>query len=443
MEDELTQHRDVELLAIGGGPSNLALAIALDELASDDFASRSLVIEQNETVAWQRGMLLPWTRAQVSFLKDLVTLRNPCSRFSFLNYLHSVGRLDDFVNLGTFTPYRSEISQYLQWAANSLSRVRIEYGRRCVSVQPRRDPDGTLSGWLTRLSDGSTIGSRFLTIAVGRDPHVPEVFAGLPAARLVHSSEYLPRIAGLPEELPRDRPYRVAVIGGAQSAAEMVHAVQQDLPDSQVAMVMRSIGLNNYESSKFTNELYYPSFIDDFFRAGPQAREQLLQEMHRTNYAGLAPALLDALYQQVYQERLSGRQRLRLMTMTDIAGARMDGDEVVLDLTDRLHDTVTELRCDVVLLGTGFVRRMPWLVRHLAAELGIDDITVSREYRLVVDGPATAACYLQGVNEATHGIADSLLSVLATRASEIAADVLVHQHTGPVPSLATEPLLSS
>jgi L-ornithine N5-oxygenase len=416
----MTLHRDVELLAVGAGPSNLALAVAIEELAPVDLANGSLLIERSETVAWQRGMLLPWTQAQVSFLKDLVTLRNPCSRFSFLSYLHSVRRLDDFINLGTFTPYRSEISDYLQWVASSLSRVRIEYGRQCESITPVHDAGGTLTGWLTRLNDGSTVRSRFLAIGVGRDAYRPPVFAGLPQRRVIHSTEYLPRIT----ELSKDMPYHVAVIGGAQSAAEMLYAVQQDVPNCRATMVLRSIGLNNYESSKFTNELYYPSFTDEFYRALPPAREQLLREMHRTNYSGLAPWLLDALYRQLYQERLAGKQRMRVIPMTDVTAARMDSDEVVLELTDRRSGQLSELRCDLVLLGTGFVPQMPRLVRRLGDALGLERITVTRNYRLVTEGPATAACYLQGVNEATHGIADSLLSVLSRRAGEISDDIL-------------------
>src|SRR5690606_41566341 len=38
-----------------------------------------------------------------------------------------------------------------------------------------------------------------------------------------------------------------------------------------------------------------------------------------------------------------------------------------------------------------------------------------------------AACYLQGVNESTHGIADSLLSIAAHRAADITADILAHR----------------
>src|SRR5262245_49605806 len=99
-------HRDVELLAIGAGPANLALAVAIEELAGDDLARSSLVVEQAGSVSWQRGMLLPEAQSQVSFLKDLVTLRNPRSRFSFINYLHSVGQLSEFINMGNFWPYR-------------------------------------------------------------------------------------------------------------------------------------------------------------------------------------------------------------------------------------------------------------------------------------------------------------------------------------------------
>lgn len=412
-------HQEVEVLAIGGGPSNLALAVGIEELAPE-LAENTLVVEEHENVVWQRGMLLPWTQSQVSFLKDLVTLRNPRSQFSFVNYLHANGRLNDFVNIGSFTPYRIEISDYLQWVAGSLSKVRISYGRRCRRIEPIRSGAGDITGWLARFSDGSTVASQRLSIGIGRDAHIPEVFKALPAERVVHSTQYSRRMAAFtPDSAPR-----VVVIGGAQSAAEMLWAAHQSLPKAQCTMVMRSIGLNAYESSRFTNELYYPSFTDEFFAAQPEARRQLLVEMHRTNYGGLAPSMIDTLYRQIYLERLTDSERLRMITMADITDAQVDGDEVVLTLIDRRSGTVSELRCDVVLLGTGFVRDLPGLIRQLVESAGIDEVKVSRAYRLELPDSASAACYLQGVNEATHGIADSLLSVLAVRAEDIVTDML-------------------
>ena len=415
-------HQEVELLAIGAGPSNLALAIAIDELAPAELAASTLVIERDDTVSWQRGMLLPDALSQVSFLKDLVTLRNPMSPFSFINYLHANGRLNDFVNMGSFVPFRVELAGYFEWAASALSRVRLECGRECVGIEPQISADGDVERWLVRLADGSTIGCRHLVVGAGRDAHIPDAFTGLPHERVIHSTQYQQRISLLDKDVPR----RVAVIGAAQSAAEMFNAVQRDLPQCKPTMIMRSIGLSGYESSKFTNELFYPSFVDDFFEAVPDARRQMLAEMHRTNYAGLAPATIDSLYRQVYLDRLTGEHRLGMIPMADVVSSHADRDEVVLELRDRRTGSVRELRTDLVLLGTGFVREMPRMVRDLSASLGLDRVEVTRHYRLVQPRPTTATCHLQGVNEATHGIADSLLSVLATRAHEIALDIFAH-----------------
>ncbi|WP_164494846.1 SidA/IucD/PvdA family monooxygenase, partial [Streptomyces sp. ADI96-15] len=173
--------------------------------------------------------------------------------------------------------------------------------------------------------------------------------------------------------------------------------------------------------------LFYPSFIDDFFATRPETRSQVLREMHVTNYAGLAPAMLETLYREMYQERLRGTERLRMRTLTDVAAARMDGDEVVLTTVDRKSGDREEIRCDLVLLGTGFVRDMPAMVRDLAAATGAGQATVDRAYRMVLPESYTAGCYLQGVNEATHGIADSLLSVLASRSQDIVTDLLARR----------------
>jgi L-ornithine N5-monooxygenase len=423
--------QEVEILGIGAGPANLAMAVAVEELAGPELANETLITEQYDDIVWQRGMLLPWTQSQVSFLKDLVTLRNPRSEYSFVNYLHSIGRLDEFINLGSFTPYRVEISGYLRWVAKSLRHVRIEYGRRCVSVEPVTSEEGEVTRWSVRTADGGEIICRNLVIGAGRDAHIPVELGALPRKRIIHSTEYAARSA----ELDPDGAHRIVVVGGAQSAAEMFWATYQGFPNAHVTMVMRSIGLNTYESSKFTNELYYPSFVDEFYAALPEAREQLLREMHRSNYAGLAPGMLETLYREMYQERLMGTERLQMITMAEIAGARLEEDDIVLSLTDRKTRRTDDLRCDVVLLGTGFVRSMPKLVQDLTEAAEVGGATVDRNYRMNLPPSYTAGCYLQGVNEATHGIADSLLSVLAIRAQDIVSDLLAHLDRKPAAEL--------
>ncbi|MEV0286978.1 MULTISPECIES: SidA/IucD/PvdA family monooxygenase [unclassified Kribbella] len=425
---------EVELLAIGAGPSNLGLAVALEELAPE-LAERSLLIDRNLAIEWQPGMLMPWATSQVSFLKDLVTQRDPRSRFSFLNHLYETGRLDSFVNMSTFTPYRVEFAEYLRWVAESLTRVRIELGRECVAVAPRRDETGAVTGWLTTLADGKAISSRFLVYGGSREPNIPPVLADLPPNRIVHSTDYRRRVAELSGELP----YRVALVGSSQSAAEMFRALRDDLPDSDISWLMRSIGLSSDQSSKFTNELYYPSYVDEFYDAPPAAREQILREMYRTNYSVVTPPMLEHLYADLYLDQFNERTDRRLVTMVDITAAREAGDEVVLELTDRRTGAVTELHRDLVFLGTGFDTRMPRMVRELASSLELDRIDVSRQYRLELGADSTAACYLQGVNEETHGISDSLLSVLAQRAEEICRDILAHRDRVPAAVSAERP----
>jgi L-ornithine N5-monooxygenase len=410
-------NRDVELLAIGAGPSNLALAVGLEEL-DPALASKTLVIDRDQEVSWQRGMMMPEVQSNVTFLKDLATMRDPRSKFTFVNYLHSTGRLHLFANLTTFTPYRHEVAGYLKWASENLSFVDLQLGVECVDVRPIWTA-GTLTGWETELAGGDTVRSRYLSVGIGRDPRIPEPLRNIKAEHLIHSTEYRPRI----DALRKDLPYRVAVVGAGQSAGEMYCAVMSDLPECRPTLVMRSIGFNYYETSKFNNELYYESFTDIFHASRPEARSRMLAQMRHTNYAGLSPDTMEWLYRQFYLDRLFNRHRLQMINMHDVTAASDDGDEVVLELTDWRNGATQEIRADLVLLGTGFSPEMPGMVRRLADSIGLPEIAVTRDYRLAIDRPATAACYLQGVNEATHGIADSLLSVLAARANDVIADI--------------------
>jgi L-ornithine N5-oxygenase len=413
----LTQH-DVEVLAVGAGPSNLSLMVALEDTESA-LAERTLLVERHEDVQWQRGMLIPWAQSQVSFVKDLATPRNPRSKFTFLNYLHEQGQLDQFVNLGTFHPYRVEISNYFRWAAAKLEKVQKSFSTACERIAPIAADDGTVRGWQAELGDGSTVTARDVVFGIGRSAHVPGVFRDLPESRLIHSTRYLDRVAELREHGWR----RPVVIGSAQSAAEMFASLREYVPDCHPTIVMRSIGFDYYQTSSFTNELYYSSFVDEFYNAPAKQRARMNEEMKTTNYAGLAPYLLDSLYREQYLQRLVGDERFHIVTTTDVESARVDGDEVVLGIYDRKTDRRTEIRCDVVLLGTGFDPQPPPLVRDTLRAAGVGDATVDRNYRVRLGDEHPAGIYLQGLNEPTHGISDSLLSVLAQRSGEISSDM--------------------
>src|SRR5690242_29241 len=126
------EHFDADVIGIGFGPSNIALAIALEELYPEITV---LFLEGRDTPGWQPGMLLSGSDIQHHPVRDLVTPRNPRSRYGFLNYLHEEGRLFDFLNLNLPYPLRKDYARYVAWAARQFDD-RVRYGHGVTGVAP-------------------------------------------------------------------------------------------------------------------------------------------------------------------------------------------------------------------------------------------------------------------------------------------------------------------
>lgn len=72
-----------DFIGVGFGPANLSVAVAMEEtglLHKKNF--KMAFIEAKDEFSWHRGMLLPESDMQISFFKDLVTLRNPTSKYT-------------------------------------------------------------------------------------------------------------------------------------------------------------------------------------------------------------------------------------------------------------------------------------------------------------------------------------------------------------------------
>ena len=406
-----------EVLMVGVGPANLSVAAALEDEAPA-VAKNTVMLEVNDRIVWQPGLLHNNALSQVSYLKDLATFRDPRSRFTFLSYLHATGRIGDFVNMGNGTPYREEISRYHAWVAGQFRNIRVETSQRVTAVTPIWEKEH-ITGWRTETESGRSFTSRHVVFGIGREAHVPEQLATLDTNRVIHSTRFTHQVAQFAD---RDV-QRVAIIGAAQSAAEMALESGILFPKAHRTVIMRSIGMVGYETSKFTNELFSPTYVDTFHAFGEIERASILAQMRTSNYAGLAPHTLEALFVQHYQSKLYGRNDLCFMPLTQIldAGLAEDG-RVRLKLTST-YEGISEQIFDLVFVGTGFRPGMPALIRRTAEKAGVETIGIDRHYRmdLGMAGAAGAMCFLQGVNEATHGIGDSLLSLQANRAGEIAA----------------------
>lgn len=197
-------------------------------------------------------MLLPGTRMQISFTKDMATFRDPRSKFTFLNYLHSKDRLPSFANLGTFYPLREEFNDYLGWCASHFEDF-VSYGEEVVSVSPPPGAGGPVRNWLIasrNVCSGeiATFAAKHVIIAVGGTPLIPAQFPQhLYGSGVIHSSSYSICVSRILAN--RDAPYKIAVVGGGQSALEVFSDVQERFPNSKTSLFLRQSALKPSDDS--------------------------------------------------------------------------------------------------------------------------------------------------------------------------------------------------
>ena len=238
-----------DLVCIGFGPASLAIAIALHDKG---LSPRVLYIEKQRTFVWHAGMILPNARMQISYLKDLATLRDPRSKFTFVNYLKSKNRLVAFTNLSTFLPLREEYNDYMSWCAAHF-KDSVQYGQETISVSPIGSRDGPITSWRIASKNvdnnqTSLVASKKVVIAVGGRPRVPPFLSNMNTdSRIIHSSAYAHAIPRLLTDTQKAHSF--AVIGGGQSAAEIFNDLQSRYPNSTVNLFTGASALKPSDDS--------------------------------------------------------------------------------------------------------------------------------------------------------------------------------------------------
>ena len=253
-----------DLVCIGFGPASLAIAIALHDRGVE---ARVLYIERQRRFVWHAGMLLPNARMQISFLKDLATLRDPRSKFTFINYLKSKDRLVAFTNLSTFLPLREEYNDYMSWCASYFEPA-VRYGQETISVSPVESSNGPVQDWqvLSRNVDSnetSTVFARNVVIAIGGKPRIPPAFSNRDLnGRVVHSSLYSSTVPSVLTDTRKA--YHVAVIGGGQSAAEIFNDLQTRYANSHITLYTGASALKPSDDSPLWVLLSKPSHLEPY-----------------------------------------------------------------------------------------------------------------------------------------------------------------------------------
>lgn len=448
-----------DLLGIGFGPSNLALAIALTERNAEPGGrvrpTTALFVERQARFGWHRGMLLENATMQVSFLKDLVTLRNPTSSFSFLNYLHARGRLIDFINHKSLFPLRLEFHDYLEWAAAKVTDL-VRYGQEAIAVRPVFDGGPTAGldeertaapaagaghGVATRFEVTVRTGGRTqvyqarnLVLATGLRPRLPEGLTG--SDRVWHSRDLLHRV----DQLDADPPGRLIVLGAGQSAAEVTAYLHDRFPRAEVCAVFSRYGYSPADDSPFANRIFDPAAVAEFFEAPGDVKRLMLDYHENTNYSVVDGELIEELYRRLYREKVLGTERLRIFNTSRLVDTVATGSRVRASVESLITGARTVLDADLLVCATGYRPADPAELLGAAAGYcrrdGLGRLRVDRDYRISTTGDLRCGIYLQGGTEHTHGITSSLLSNSAIRAGEILDSIHAARDRHPDPAYA-------
>ncbi|MEU6808243.1 SidA/IucD/PvdA family monooxygenase [Streptomyces sp. NPDC046831] len=401
-----------DFVGIGLGPFNLGLACLTEPITE----LTGVFLESKPGFEWHAGMFLDGAHLQTPFLSDLVTLADPTSPYSFLNYLKERGRLYPFYIRENFYPLRVEYDAYCRWAAARLSSIR--FGTTVTEVTYE---DGTeLYG--VRTHTGATYRARHLVLGTGTPPYVPEACRGLPGDA-IHNSRYLDHRA----ELRRKK--SITIVGSGQSAAEIYHDLlsEIDVHGYRLNWVTRSPRFFPLEYTKLTLEMTSPEYVD-YYHALPEATRYRLTEAHKGLFKGIDGDLIDAIFDLLYQKSLAGPVPTRLLTNSSLREAAHSDGAYTLTFRQEEQEKDFELRSEGLILATGYRYTEPAFLRPVRHRLRHDshgNFDVARNYAVDVTGRGV---FLQNAAVHTHSVTSPDLGMGAYRNSCIIRELLGREY---------------
>ncbi|MFJ9263327.1 lysine N(6)-hydroxylase/L-ornithine N(5)-oxygenase family protein [Streptomyces bacillaris] len=403
-----------DFIGIGLGPFNLGLACLtepIDEL-------NGVFLESKPDFEWHSGMFLEGAHLQTPFMSDLVTMADPTSPYSFLNYLKERGRLYSFYIRENFYPLRTEYNDYCRWAAAKLSSIRFNETVEAVTY------DEGEALYTVTTAAGTTLRSRHLVLGTGTPPYIPEACHGL-GWDFLHNSRYLEGKAELQKKKS------ITLVGSGQSAAEIYYDLlsEIDTHDYRLNWVTRSPRFFPLEYTKLTLEMTSPEYID-YFHALPEETRYRLETGQKGLFRGIDGELIDAIFDLLYQKNLPGPVPTRLLTNSALISARYDeeGGAYSLGLRQEEQGKEYELTTEGLILATGYRYEAPAFLDPVQHRLRHDSrgrFDVARNYSIDTTG---RGIFLQNAGVHTHSITSPDLGMGAYRNAYIIGELLGREY---------------
>lgn len=401
-----------DLLGIGIGPFNLGLA-ALCEPIND---LSCLFLDAKTEFDWHPGMLINSSRLQTPFMSDLVTMADPTSRFSYLNFAKQTGRLYSFYIRENFFLPRHEYNQYCQWVSKQLSN--LNFGVKVTQVNYNAGEGIYAVTAIDRRSGKSlTYLCRKLVLETGTTPYLPDN-CPIQDPRVMHSASYMQQKTYLQSQSA------ITVIGSGQSAAEIFYDLLQDIDiyDYQLNWMTRSPRFYPLEYTKLTLEMTSPDYVDYFHELSSEKRHRLIADQ-KSLYKGINAELINDIYDLLYQKRLISNIQCQLLTNVALTAIDTSGDKLKLQFKHLEQEYALEQQTGAVVLGTGYQYRLPDFIQGIKSQIEFDDhgqLAIQRDYGIDVRGDI----FIQNAGLHTHGISSPDLGMGCYRNATILQAVL-------------------
>ncbi|MGP3910843.1 lysine N(6)-hydroxylase/L-ornithine N(5)-oxygenase family protein [Nonomuraea sp. 10N515B] len=406
-----------DLVGVGIGPFNLSLAALCDGVPE----VRSLFLDGRRAFSWHPGLLMEGTVLQVPFLADLVTMADPTSPWSYLNYLRHHDRMFPFFFSERFHIPRREYDHYCRWVAERLPSCRFDAG--VTGLEWDEAAEAFAVTYRSAAGAVSRVLARKVVLGVGTEPVVPPALRPLMteahAGRVLHSAGYRAhrdRLAAAPD---------VTVIGAGQSGAEVV----LDLLRSGgpfVRWLARTPAFAPMEYSKIGLEHFTPDYIRYFRGLEEAERERLVREQWQL-YKGVSTETLADIHDELYERTIGGAEppaALHPGAEVLAVTATTTGDAGGYTLTCRHspQDAVFEIHTSAVVAATGYAAARPAFLEPLSDLVdwdGKDRYQVDGDYRVALDPRVSGELYVQNAELHTHGVGTPDLTLGAWRAATI------------------------
>ncbi|WP_051271256.1 lysine N(6)-hydroxylase/L-ornithine N(5)-oxygenase family protein [Shimazuella kribbensis] len=394
----------LDLIGVGIGPFNLGLASMLTKVEQ----ITSLFFDQNDRFEWHPGLLMNGTTLQVPFFADLVTMADPTSPYSYLNYLKTQNRLYHFYFLEQFHIPRVEYNHYCQWVSKQLPHCR--FGQRVNQITWHQEgSQDYFSVQVEDVKNGSiTIyKAKNIVIGVGSTPQLGPSFQSLDSDQFFHSASFLYHRNRCREAKS------ITVIGSGQSAAEVFYSLlqEQDQYNYRLDWFTRSEGFFPMEYSKLGLEHFSADYIDYFHSLPQEKRDNRLQKQDLL-YKGISAGTISDIYNLLY-ERTSCNNEVPVCLLSQVEIQqikKISHDEEKHFRLSCFHQEENKNfthESELIICATGYKREIPKCITELKTLIRTDEkkrFVVQRDYRLALQIETECSIFVQNNELHSHGV---------------------------------------